>query len=276
MVAVRAVDALADHAHGRGGAGPEVRAHRRLVRRGRAARRVHARRSRSRSPHSASVPFGPSATTALALVALGAFAGATVDTKLLGFGPPFLCRQVNQDWLLNYRSWVYGGGFGWQIGAGVTTYVMTAAVPLMIVVGALGADARRRGRDRCGVRPRARPRGAPRRPLAHPGRAHRVPPPVRRARRTRSPVGHRRAARGRGGRHLDRRAAVGRDRRDARGDSRCSWPRVRADPAAPRQLAARRSAMFGFSGNSVSGVASSSTVGPYFAASGASTSRSKP
>jgi hypothetical protein len=70
-------------------------------------------------------------TSALALVA------AAVDTHLFGFGPPFFPRQVNQDWLSNYRSWVYGGGFGWQIGVGVTTYVMTAAVPLMIVVGVL-------------------------------------------------------------------------------------------------------------------------------------------
>lgn len=78
-------------------------------------------------------------TAAIAAVACCAFVGATVDTQVLGFGPPFLRRQVNQDWLVNYRSWVYGGGFGWQIGVGVTTYVMTAAVPLMIVVGALGA-----------------------------------------------------------------------------------------------------------------------------------------
>jgi uncharacterized membrane protein len=83
---------------------------------------------------------GLSDSTAIALVTGSAFLSATVDTKLLGVGPPFLCRQVNQDWLLNYRSWVYGGGFGWQIGAGVTTYVMTAAVPLMIVVAALGAS----------------------------------------------------------------------------------------------------------------------------------------
>jgi hypothetical protein len=83
--------------------------------------------------------IGLDSATASALVAAGALVSAAVDTRLFGFGPPFLCRQVNQDWLLNYRSWVYGGGFGWQIGAGLTTYVMTAAVPLLIVTGALGA-----------------------------------------------------------------------------------------------------------------------------------------
>jgi hypothetical protein len=79
--------------------------------------------------------------TALALVAIGAFTAAAVDANPFGFGPPFLPRQVNEAWLSKYRAWVYGGGFGWQIGAGVTTYVMTAAGPLMIVVGALSAKA---------------------------------------------------------------------------------------------------------------------------------------
>ena len=78
--------------------------------------------------------------TELALIACIAFAGATVDTHVLGFGPPFITRQVDEAWLSKYRPWVYGGGFGWQIGAGVTTYVMTAAVPVMIVVGALSAS----------------------------------------------------------------------------------------------------------------------------------------
>ncbi len=81
--------------------------------------------------------IGPSATTAIAVTAGCAFAAATVDARVLGFGPPFLRRQVNDHWLSTYRPWVYGGGFGWQIGAGFTTYVMTAAVPLVVVVAAL-------------------------------------------------------------------------------------------------------------------------------------------
>lgn len=78
--------------------------------------------------------------TAIALIAGCALAGAAVDAHLLGFGPPFLRRQVNAEWLAKYRSWVYGIGFGWQIGVGVTTYVMTAAVALMTVLGALSAN----------------------------------------------------------------------------------------------------------------------------------------
>ena len=74
------------------------------------------------------------------LVFAAAVAAAAVDTHVLGFGPPFVRRQVDENWLAAYRPWVYGGGFGWQIGVGVTTYVMTAAVPLMIVLGALTAS----------------------------------------------------------------------------------------------------------------------------------------
>jgi hypothetical protein len=37
-------------------------------------------------------------------------------------------RQVNDDWLTEYREWVYGGGFGFQLGLGVVTIVTTATV----------------------------------------------------------------------------------------------------------------------------------------------------
>jgi hypothetical protein len=82
-----------------------------------------------------------STNTALVVTAGLSLACASVDAHLLGFGPPFLTRQVNQDWLSNYRSWVYGGGFGWQIGVGFTTYVMTAAVALTVAIGALTGNA---------------------------------------------------------------------------------------------------------------------------------------
>ena len=37
-------------------------------------------------------------------------------------------RQVNEQWLDRYRGWVYGLGFGAQLGAGVTTIVVSSAV----------------------------------------------------------------------------------------------------------------------------------------------------
>jgi hypothetical protein len=36
-------------------------------------------------------------------------------------------RQVNKAWLDEYRGWLYGLGFGVQLGAGVTTIVSSAA-----------------------------------------------------------------------------------------------------------------------------------------------------
>jgi hypothetical protein len=37
-------------------------------------------------------------------------------------------RQVNEDWLGRYRGWVYGVGFGAQLGFGVVTVVTSGAV----------------------------------------------------------------------------------------------------------------------------------------------------
>lgn len=37
-------------------------------------------------------------------------------------------RQVNERWLDDYRRWVYASGFGTQLGAGITTIVVSSAV----------------------------------------------------------------------------------------------------------------------------------------------------
>ena len=49
-------------------------------------------------------------------------------------------RQVNEDWLVAYRSWVYGTGFGLQLGAGVATVVNTALVPLFMLAALLAGE----------------------------------------------------------------------------------------------------------------------------------------
>ncbi|CAN5634822.1 hypothetical protein BH10ACT3_BH10ACT3_07980 [soil metagenome] len=71
-----------------------------------------------------------------AVLALGA---AAMD---LGIGTqmPHHRRQVDEVWLDQYRSWVYGLGFGWQIGTGLATYIMTAAVYLTVALAALTAN----------------------------------------------------------------------------------------------------------------------------------------
>ena len=83
--------------------------------------------------------LGATSTTLLGIAAGLAVLGAAVDSGVLGFAPPFFKRQVNEYWLGRYRAWVYGSGFGWQIGAGVTTYIMTAAVFVTVALGALTA-----------------------------------------------------------------------------------------------------------------------------------------
>lgn len=81
-----------------------------------------------------------STDTTLAVAAVGALLAATVDLGVLGVRPPFHRRQVNEDWLDQYRPWVYAGGFGVQIGCGLSTYIMTASVFLVIALAALTAD----------------------------------------------------------------------------------------------------------------------------------------
>jgi hypothetical protein len=49
-------------------------------------------------------------------------------------------RQVNEDWLVAYRSWVYGTGFGVQLGAAVATVVNTALVPLFMLAALLSGS----------------------------------------------------------------------------------------------------------------------------------------
>ena len=73
-----------------------------------------------------------------ALVAAVLAAGS--DAGVTGRRLPIHRRQVNERWLDQYRSWVYGGGFGWQIGTGLATYITTAAVYLMAVLAILTAS----------------------------------------------------------------------------------------------------------------------------------------
>jgi hypothetical protein len=69
--------------------------------------------------------------TALAVLAIAGDVGA-VPT-------PRIPRQVNESWFGRYRPWVYGVGYGWQLGTGLTTYLMTTAVYLMLLLAALTA-----------------------------------------------------------------------------------------------------------------------------------------
>ncbi|MEE9416781.1 MAG: hypothetical protein V3V01_15970, partial [Acidimicrobiales bacterium] len=76
------------------------------------------------------------------LVVFGALAVLALlrEWDLVKFALPSIHRQVDENWLLEYRGWVYGIGFGFQLGLGVVTIITTASLHLMIVAVVLGAS----------------------------------------------------------------------------------------------------------------------------------------
>ncbi len=62
--------------------------------------------------------------------------------ELAAWPVPTVHRQVDETWVGRYRGWVYGAGFGVQLGSGLTTTVTTAAVyataGLALVLGVAG------------------------------------------------------------------------------------------------------------------------------------------
>lgn len=50
-------------------------------------------------------------------------------------------RQVDRAWLDRYRGWVYGAGFGVQLGLGVVTVVTSAATYAVLVLAVLTQSA---------------------------------------------------------------------------------------------------------------------------------------
>jgi hypothetical protein len=84
-----------------------------------------------------SAGLGDTATAATA--AALAMVCALSDLQVRGWTLPRHGRQVNELWLSQYRPWVYASGFGWQIGTGLATYLVTAAVYLLVALGGLSA-----------------------------------------------------------------------------------------------------------------------------------------
>lgn len=75
------------------------------------------------------------AGTAAVVTAVVLAADAGVGVPLPGHR-----RQVDENWIGAYRTWVYATGFGWQIGVGIATYTMTAALYLLVALAALTAS----------------------------------------------------------------------------------------------------------------------------------------
>ncbi len=73
----------------------------------------------------------------LVVLTLAGAAAAIWDLKISRFP---VRRQVNEDWLSAFRPWVYGWGYGLQLGAAVVTAVNTALVPMFMLAALLTRD----------------------------------------------------------------------------------------------------------------------------------------
>lgn len=65
---------------------------------------------------------------AVSMVAAAVACALAAAIDLRGSALPSVHRQVNDEWLHRYRGWVYGLGFGFQLGLGFVTIVTTATV----------------------------------------------------------------------------------------------------------------------------------------------------
>ncbi|HUG83139.1 MAG TPA: sulfite exporter TauE/SafE family protein [Euzebya sp.] len=76
---------------------------------------------------------GVAADLRLAALGVVALVGLALDATV---GVPTRHRQVDERWLTSYRGWVYGGGFGLQLGTGVAT-IIPSSVVYALWIGAL-------------------------------------------------------------------------------------------------------------------------------------------
>jgi hypothetical protein len=67
--------------------------------------------------------------------------GVAIVLDGLPLGVPGPRRQVDERWLDRYRGWVYGAGYGAQLGLGVTTIVSSAATYVTLVAAFLTMSA---------------------------------------------------------------------------------------------------------------------------------------
>src|SRR5690349_16162079 len=69
----------------------------------------------------------------IAILAGATAVGLLFDLGVGGMRLPTVRRQVNENWLGAFRGWVYGAGFGLQLGLGAATIVTTSAVYLTLL-----------------------------------------------------------------------------------------------------------------------------------------------
>jgi hypothetical protein len=87
---------------------------------------------------SIALPDTISARTRLAVLAVSLVVALALELRSDAVPGPR--RQVNERWLDQFRGWVYGLGFGAQLGLGVTTVVSSAATYVALLAALLTAD----------------------------------------------------------------------------------------------------------------------------------------
>lgn len=81
-------------------------------------------------------PDAPRIGILAAAAAVATVLEATSRERLL----PTRVRQVNENWIQQYRGWVYGGGFGAELGFGVSTIITTTLVHILVLAMFLLGD----------------------------------------------------------------------------------------------------------------------------------------
>ncbi len=85
----------------------------------------------------------PSTNGRIAIIAAVAVVACGFEATGRARSLPTRTRQVDENWIQHYRGWVYGAGFGVELGFGVSTIITTALVHVlvvtMIVVGSFEA-----------------------------------------------------------------------------------------------------------------------------------------
>ncbi|MBS3939392.1 MAG: hypothetical protein KG028_00350 [Actinobacteria bacterium] len=79
-------------------------------------------------------------TAVLALLLGAALLALLADAGRLPVRLPAWQRQVDERWLSSYRGWVYGAGFGFQLGGAVFTRIPTAATHLLLLFAVASAS----------------------------------------------------------------------------------------------------------------------------------------
>jgi hypothetical protein len=78
------------------------------------------------------------------LLVVGVVAGALLAAEVGGGGShrlPSPARQVDEQWLRRYRPWVYGAGFGFQLGIGIVTVISSSAFHAALAAALLSGSA---------------------------------------------------------------------------------------------------------------------------------------